>query len=43
MVLEVESETEEPGKRSLRLQMPPYLALIICLPQLIFLKYFEKN
>ena len=39
---EAEPETKKPRKKSLRLQEPFYLSLIICLPQLILKSYFAE-
>ena len=43
MVLEAEPETKKPRKKSLRLRMPFFLSLTICLPELILKSYFAER
>ena len=43
VTLEAESETKKPRNKSLSLQEPFYLSLIISLPWLILKSYFAKG
>ena len=40
---EMEPETKKPKNKSLKLQEPFYLSLLICLPQLTLRSYFAER